>query len=126
MKRKIVIPLILCSMLGLIVNALLRVDPFVVNTYDVTTLEEILEEDEIAILVRHYKMSDGTWKTDDHEYQYRLVITGRQPMAVKDSTFVYLSNIEEISYQEALMASGLSSNLNDYFDVETAVLVGIR
>lgn len=71
----------------------------------------------------YYELSDGTWLYDSHNYKYRLVITGRQPSAVKDTTYVYLSNIEEISFQKAMMASGLSSNTEDYFNIEEAVLV---
>ena len=71
----------------------------------------------------YYEMSDGSWQYDGHTYQYRLEITGRQPSAVKDSTYVYLSNVAEISFSKAMMASGLSSNTEDYFDIEEAVLV---
>ena len=101
-------------------------EPFVVKTYEVTTSENAFEDDELVIFVKHYEMSDGTWKTDDYTYQYRLVITGRMPNAVKDTTYVFLSNIEEISFQKAMMASGLSSNLEDYFDKEVAKFVGMK
>ena len=37
--------------------------------------------------------------------------------------FVYLSNVENISFEQAWRASGLSSLLNDYFEAEDAVLV---
>ncbi len=76
-------------------------------------------------LKTYYEMSDGTWQFEGHTYKYRLVISGRQPLAVKDTTYVYLSNIEDISFQKAMMASGLSSNTNDYFAREEAVLVEI-
>ena len=46
--------------------------------------------------------------------------------ASKDSTFVYLSNIEEISFDQAWKAAGFSSNMADYFDPEDAVLVEMR
>lgn len=98
----------------------------VVNTYEVTDSDVAFENDEIVILVKHYEMSDGTWKTDNFTYQYRLEITGRMPNAVKDTTYVFLSNVEEISFQKAMMASGLSSNTEDYFDEETAKFVGIK
>ena len=71
----------------------------------------------------YYEMSDGTWRYDEYTYKYRLEISGRMPNAAKDSTFVYLSNIEEISFERAYMAAGLSSNTNDYFSVDEAVLV---
>ena len=69
------------------------------------------------------EMTDGTWMCDDCTYQYRLEITGRMPNAAKDSSFVYLSNFEEISFAQAYMAAGISSNLEDYFSPEDAVLV---
>ena len=46
--------------------------------------------------------------------------------AAKDSTFVYLSNVEEISFDKAWKAAGLSSNMNDYFDPEVATLVAMK
>ena len=71
----------------------------------------------------YYKMSDGTWKCGDYSYKYRLEISGRIPNAAVDSTFVYLSNLESITFEQAWKASGLSSSTEDYFDPEDAVLV---
>ncbi len=71
----------------------------------------------------YYEMQDGTWTCDGISYQYRLEINGRMPNAAGDSSFVYLSNIEEISFEQAYMAAGVSSNSNNYFSPETAVLV---
>ena len=45
------------------------------------------------------------------------------PNAAVDSTFVYLSNLESISFEQAWKAAGLSSNTADYFAVEDAILV---
>ena len=70
----------------------------------------------------YYEMTDGTWMCDDHLYKYRLEIHGRMPNAAEDSTFVYLSNIEEITFDQAYKASGISSNSDDYFSPEKAVL----
>ena len=69
------------------------------------------------------EMTDGTWMCDDHLYKYRLEINGRMPNAAVDSSFVYLSNIEEISFDQAYKAAGISSNSDDYFSPEQAVLV---
>lgn len=74
----------------------------------------------------YYHMSDGTWKCGDVTYKYRLELSGRVPNAVKDSTYVYLSNIKSISFERAWKASGLSSNSADYFPAEEAVLVELR
>ena len=73
--------------------------------------------------ITYDRMSDGTWEADGHTYKYRLELSGRTPNAIKDSTFVYLSNIEDITFEQAWKAAGLSSNTEDYFDVEEAVLV---
>lgn len=74
-------------------------------------------------LKTYSQMSDGTWMCDDFTYKYRLEIDGRMPNAAKDSSFVYLSNIEEISFEQAYLAAGISSNSEDYFSPEEAVLV---
>ena len=59
-------------------------EPSVVKTYEKTDSEESIENTEPVIMVKHYEMSDGTWKTDDYTYQYRLEITGRMDNAEKD------------------------------------------
>lgn len=74
----------------------------------------------------YLKMSDGTWKCGDQVYQHRLEITGRMPNAAKDSTFTYLSNLPDITFEQAWKAAGLSSNMNDYFDPKDAVLVDME
>ena len=71
----------------------------------------------------YYEMTDGTWMCDDHLYKYRLEITGRMPNAAVDSSFGYLSNIEEITFDQAYMAAGVSSDSDDYYSPEEAVLV---
>ena len=70
-----------------------------------------------------YEMSDGSWTCDGLPYKYRLEISGRMHDAAVDSTFVYLSNREEISFDQARKAAGLSSSTADYFPQEEAVLV---
>ncbi len=71
----------------------------------------------------YYELGDGTWMCDDIVYQYRLEMKGRMPNAAVDSTFVYLSNMEEISFEQAYKAAGVSSSTEDYFAPEDAVLV---
>ena len=70
----------------------------------------------------YYEMTDGTWMCEDHLYKYRLEISGRMPDAAADSSFVYLSNIEEITFDQAYKAAGISSDSDDYFPPEKAVL----
>lgn len=118
------ITLLLLSLLGCSQKA-----PSVVKTYEVTDAElaeEYWENNELVTMVQYYEMSDGTWKTDDYIYQYRLEITGRMNGAVKDSTFVFLSNIEDITFEQAWKASGFSSNMDDYFKEEDAKFVALK
>ena len=105
----------------------------VVKTYEMTDtelVEEYLENDQLVTFVQYDEMSDGTFRTADrtsyYTYQYRLEITGRLHNAVKDSTYIYLSNIENITFDQAWKASGLSSNMEDYFDEKDAVLVAMK
>ena len=103
--------------------------PTVVRTYEVTDSDlasEYWDNDELVTVVKYYEMSDGTWKTDTYTYQYRLEITGRMGGAVKDSTFVFLSNIEDITFDQAFLAAGFSSNMDDYFQEEDAKFVALK
>ena len=77
-------------------------------------------------LKTYYKNADDTYQMDGYTYQYRLEITGRMPNAAMDSTFVFLSNLETISFERAWKAAGLSSYSGDYFAPEEAVLVEWR
>lgn len=103
-------------------------EPHVVNTFETThigLIEDSFDNSKVVTTKKYYEMSDGTWKTDEHTYKYRLEITGRLNNAEKDSTYVILSNIENITFEQAWKASGLSSNSNDYFKEEEAVFVGV-
>lgn len=77
-------------------------------------------------LKTYSELNDGTYSCDEHIYKYRFEISGRMPNAAKNSTFVYLSNLPEISFEQAWKASGLSSSLDDYFSEEDAILVEQR
>ena len=77
-------------------------------------------------LKTYYELSDGSFECDSHIYKNRLEISGRMPDAAVDSTFVYLSNLDSISFEQAYLAGGISSNMDDYFAVEDAVLVDTK
>ena len=124
MKKIIRITLITLMLLSLFGCS--QKEPSVVKTYEVTDSEHAFENDELVTMVKYYEMSDGTWKTDDYTYQYILEVTGRMNNADKDSTFVFLSNIKDITFEQAWKASGLSSNMDDYFKEEDAKLVAMK
>ena len=67
-------------------------------------------------------MNGGTWVCEDQTYKYRLDISGRMPNAANDSNFAFLSNIEEITFEQAYNQL-ISSNSEDFFSPEEAVLV---
>lgn len=119
--RILLITLMLLSLLGCS-----QKEPSVVKTYEVTDSESAFEDDALVTMVKYYEMSDGTWKTDTQTYKYRLEITGRMGGAAKDSTFVFLSNLENITFEQAWKASGFSSNTNDYFREEDAKFVALK
>ena len=97
----------------------------VCNTFAQTSLGQMEEPEEI-IMKTYYEMSDGTWKTDDYSYRYKLVLTGRLHNAAKDTTYTILINTKDITFDQAWKASGLSSHSEDYFDEEDAVFVAIQ
>lgn len=122
--RMILITLVLLSLFGCS-----QKEPLIVETYEVTDselVEEYWENNKLVTMVKYYEMSDGTWKTDDYTYQYRLEVTGRRNNADKDSTFVFLSNIKDITFEEAWKAIGFSSNMDDYFKKEDAKFVAMK
>lgn len=101
----------------------------IINTYSETpyqSIQELVEKSEMIITTTHYEMSDNTWKANEYTYKYRLEITGRLHNSVKDKTYIVLSNTKDISFEDTWKASGLSSNSNDYFKPETAVIVGVK
>jgi len=124
-KKQIIslIMIVLCTMFCLC--GCMQKEPSVVKTYEKTDSEWDSQNDGQVIFVKHYEMSDGTWKTDEYTYKYRLEINGRMSGAVKDSRFIFLSNTEDITFEQAWKAAGFSSNMEDYFDVEVAKFVGI-
>lgn len=126
---KKIISMLICFIFVLVWGGCSQKEPSIVNTYGVTDselVEEYFETNKLVTMVKYYEMSDDTWKTDHHTYQYRLEITGRMPNASKDSTYVFLSNMQDITFEQAWKASGLSSSMNDYFQEEDAVLVAMK
>lgn len=106
-----------------------RGEPVVKATIEKTPFEQ--SEERIAngqevVTCTYCEMSDGTWQADGRIYQQRLVVTGRLHNAVKDTTYTILSNVGDIPFERAWRASGLSSNMDDYFAAEDALFVAIQ
>lgn len=97
--------------------------------YEATPIDQIeanYDNEEFVIAKLHYENLDGEWVCGEHTYKYRLEITGRLNNAAKNTTYIVLSNTKDITFDQTWKASGLSSNLNDYFDPSVAVIVGNR
>lgn len=103
-------------------------EPSVVRTVEETPAERVstLGDEEETVLRTYSELSDGSWECGGLPYQYRLVLTGRLPNAVRDITYTLLSNTEGITFDQAWRASGLSSSTADYFAPEDAVFVAIQ
>ncbi len=83
--------------------------------------------DETGGSLRTYEeLEDGTWTCEGYTYQYCITISGRMPNAAVNSTFTFLSNVPQISFEQAYKAAGISSNSEDYFSPEEAVLVDMH
>ncbi|MBR2483215.1 MAG: hypothetical protein IKB53_00555 [Oscillospiraceae bacterium] len=89
-------------------------------------VEEKYDNEEFVITHLHYETVNGEWKCEGYTYRYRLEISGRMPNAAKNSSYIVLSNTEDITFEQTVRASGISSNLADYFDPAAAVIVGYR
>ena len=101
--------------------------PVNLGVYEVTPVEEIqtkYDNEEFVIQKLHYQTLDQMWFCEGYSYQYRLEITGRMHHAAKNSTYIVLSNTQDITFDQTWKASGLSSSMSDYFDPQDAVIVG--
>lgn len=101
----------------------------VVNTYEKTSLshiEEYTESGKDVTTITYYELSDGSWKTDEYTYQYKLELTGSAGTTGKNITYIVLSNSNDITFERARKASGISSDINDYFNAQDAVIVATR
>lgn len=104
-------------------------DYSVAAVYEVTPSEELeqkRENGEYIIYMEYSALNNGMWSVGDYTYRYRLEITGKPNSAAKMVSYLVLSNTKDITFEQALKASGLSSDSNDYFSPDYAVIVGYK
>ena len=101
-----------CIALLLIVVSLLTLTACSLKAKRVNTIE--------GNITTYYELSDGTWEADQNVYKYKLTIKGMMPSTTYFTTYVYLSNLEEITFEQAWSAAVYD---NKKFDVKDAVLV---
>ena len=104
-------------------------DYSVAAVYEVTPSEELeqkRENGEYIIYTEYSALNNGMWSVGDYTYRYRLEITGKPNSAAKMVSYLVLSNTKDITFEQALKASSLSSDSNDYFSPDYAVIVGYK
>ena len=104
-------------------------DYSVAAVYEVTPSEELeqkRENGEYIIYTEYSALNNGMWSVGDYTYRYRLEITGKPNSTAKMVSYLVLSNTKDITFEQALKASGLSSDSNDYFSPDYAVIVGYK
>ena len=84
------------------------------------------DDGEYIFFTPHRECADGCWIANGHTYKYRLELTGRLGSAACDTTYLVLSNTKDITFRQAMLASGLGSRTDDYFDIDYALIVGIK
>lgn len=78
-------------------------------------------------VLRTYSYSATThcYLCDGIKYTYCLTLSGRMPSAAKDSTYVVLSNVQDVTFEQAYQQF-ISSDTADFFDPRDAVVVEMR
>lgn len=87
---------------------------------------DVADDGEYIFFTPHRECADGRWIAKGHTYKYRLELTGRLGSAEQDTTYLVLSNTKDITFRQAMLASGLGSRTDDYFDIDYALIVGIK
>lgn len=95
------------------------------NTNTVQERKHYLPNDTDGVCYEYFKTEDGRWSVNGKKYNFRVVLAGRSPNAVKDTEYVVLTNNKDISFEEVNW-SILSSNSNDDLEHETVCIVEIR
>lgn len=121
--------LFFCIILLTILVSCKENDTNIVKTYEQTPADKAMElwnNSEYVTKITYYEMSDGTFEANGRSYKYKLEISGTLNNAVKESSYIVLSNIEKLTFEQVWKASGLSSITSDYFKPEDAIIVAIK
>ena len=78
-----------------------------------------------GILITYYEMNDGTWQCDDNIYQFRLELAGRMPNAKSDSSYVVLTDNENLTFED-VAKSLYSSSLEDSKIMDGSMIVEMK
>ena len=117
-------------------NSLIYGSPRYVKRYRQTSEEQVQEtinSGAFVNLMNYYQFYDGTWAVEfldaswDHfKYQYKLELTGTDATDGKETTYIVLSNREDITFAEAWKATGTDDPSAGGFDLADAIIVAVR
>lgn len=102
--RRWMTAILACALILAAAGCAQRGEPVVKTTIEKTPpeqSEELAANGDEIVLYPYYEMSDGTWQADGRIYQQRLVVTGRLHNAVRDTTYIILSNVGDIPFERA-------------------------
>lgn len=92
----------------------------------ISEMEACYDREDWVTTRLYYEIGDE-WVCNGYSYPHRLEITGEMPGTDGlCQSFLVLSSTKDLTFQQVLNASGISSNLGDYFLPEEAVIVANR
>ena len=90
---------------------------------DIAKVYEKSESD--GIVATYYEMNDGTWQCEDNTYQFRLELVGRMPNAESDSSYVVLTDNENLTFEN--VSKSLYSSLSEDSEImKGSIIVEIK
>ena len=89
---------------------------------DIAKVYEKSESD--GIVATYYEMNDGTWQCDNI-YQFRLELAGRMPNAKSGSSYVVLTDNENLTFED-VAKSLYSSSLEDSKIMDGSIIVEMK
>ena len=90
---------------------------------DIAKVYEKSESD--GIVATYYEMNNGTWQCDDNTYQFRLELAVRMPNAKSDSSYVVLTDNENLTFED-VSKSLYSSSLEDSKIMDGSMIVEMK
>lgn len=111
------------------VNDLVRIsyDGTVAESYpaQISATQALLLLDASEPLLPYTENADGTFSTEDHDYQYRIDLRGRLPHAACDSIYTVLTNKKDVTFEE-VAKSLYSGNSEDFLDEAETIIINMQ
>lgn len=107
-----------------------RPGPEIEVTYQKTAsdkIEDAISEGKVDVIKTYYKMDDGTYTVENYSvvYKDRVELVGN-PGGSKTVTLVVLTNIEEVTFDEAWQDVMESDEYNTVLNPKESIVVAMR